>query len=59
MSGNGAELVAALTEAHKWADELRPRVHPGDGDDETVCALAALCLEIRALTLACIAAGRE
>ena len=55
----GDELAASLTNAHKWADEIRPRVHPDSADDEIVCALTAFCLEIRALTLVCIAAGRE
>ena len=55
----GGELAASIAEAHKWADEIRPRVHPDNADDEIACALAAFCLEIRALTLAYIAAGRE
>jgi hypothetical protein len=36
-----------------------PACTPDNADDEIACALRALCLEIRALTLACIAAGRE
>ena len=48
----GELLAAALHDALEWADEIRPRVHPDSIDDEIACGLVALCLEVRALTLA-------
>ena len=45
-------LATALNDALEGADAVRSRVHPDNVDDELACALAALCLEVRALTLA-------
>jgi hypothetical protein len=55
----GDMLAAELLDTREWAAEIRPGVHPDNGDNEIVLALAALCLEVRALTLAVIASGRE
>jgi hypothetical protein len=55
----GDMLATSLHDALEWADAIRPRVHPDNPDDEIACALAALCLQVRAITLATLSHADE